>query len=162
MTGVVLFVCTGNICRSPIAQALFNAKARRAGEDKQFVARSAGIWALENQPPSGHAITVMAERGLDISGHRGRSILKHDLAEADSVIVMTRSHRHALVSESPEDQDKIHLMSELKDRVFDIADPYGGVLSEYQACAQLLEELIESGYEKIKSWIQSSQHENPF
>lgn len=162
MIGAVLFVCTANICRSPMAQALFSAKTQRDGEDRQFVARSAGIWALENQPPSGHAITVMAERGLDISGHRGRSITKQDLAEADVVVTMTRSHREALVSEFPDYQHKIHLMSELKDRVFDIADPYGGVLSEYQACAQELEELIESGYKKIKSWIRDSQQLNTF
>jgi protein-tyrosine-phosphatase len=141
-----------------MAEALFNARAWRAGESTQFVARSAGTWALEGQPASGHAITVMAERGIDLSKHRGRTVTHADLADADVVIVMTRSQREALVSEFPETRPKIHLMSEFKNRVFDIADPYGGGLSAYQHCAQELEELIESGYEKIKAWIPSDDH----
>jgi len=156
MTRVVLFVCTGNVCRSPMAAALLNARIHRAGDDGKFVARSAGTWALENQPASGHAITVMAERGIDLSNHRGHTVTREDLAAAAAVIVMTRSHRDALRAEFPESRPKLHLMSELKDRTFDIGDPYGGVLSEYQTCVQELEDLIENGYTKISSWV--SEH----
>jgi protein-tyrosine-phosphatase len=156
MTRVVLFVCTGNVCRSPMAEGFLNAKIHHAGDDGKLVALSAGTWALDNQPASGHAITVMAERGIDISQHRGRTVTRQDLAGADAVIVMTQSHRDALSAEFPESRIKLHLMSELKDRTFDINDPYGGTLPEYEQTAQELLDLVEIGYAKIISWISTS------
>ncbi len=153
MSRRILFVCTGNVCRSPMAAALFNAKARHLGENQAYVARSAGTWALENQPASGHAITVMAQRGIDLTAHRGQIITRKLIEQAAVVIVMTGSHRDALTSEFPAARGKLHLMSELMDRTFDIADPYGGTLAEYQDCAASLEKMIDSGYEKIKTWI---------
>ena len=153
MKRVVLFVCTGNICRSPMSAVLLNAKISRMGDADKLIARSAGTWAMENQPASGHAITVMAERGVDISKHRGRMVTRDELAAADVVIVMTRSHRDALSAEFPDSRLKLHLMSELKERTFDIDDPYGGILSEYQQSAQELQELVEGGYQTILRWI---------
>lgn len=158
MNHLVLFVCTGNVCRSPMAAALFNARARRAGEDQLYVARSAGTWALENQPASGHAITAMAERGIDLSAHRGRTITHDLIGQAAVVMVMTRSHRDALASEFSTARAKTHLMSELIDRTFDIADPYGNTLAEYQDCVASLANLIDSGYEKIKTWTSNTDY----
>ncbi len=156
MIQTILFVCTGNVCRSPMAAALFNARARRANEDQLYHAESAGTWALENQPASGHAIATMAQRGIDIFAHRGRTVTGEMLAAAAVVIVMTRSHAEAIGSEFPAMRRKIHLMSELKDRTFDIADPYGESLEAYETCARELEILIEHGYEKIKAWLSNT------
>jgi protein-tyrosine-phosphatase len=98
----------------------------------------------------------MSRRGVDLSSHRGREITQELIAQADVVIVMTRHHREALGAEFPSERSKIHLMSELQDKCFDISDPYGGTLSEYETCAQQLDELIESGYDKIKWWASSA------
>ncbi|HEX9074262.1 MAG TPA: low molecular weight protein arginine phosphatase [Anaerolineae bacterium] len=157
MSYTVLFVCTGNVCRSPMAAALFNRRARRAGEHDQFTARSMGTWSVDGQPASGFAINMMAERGLDLRTHRARTLTRQDLATADLVIVMTRGHRDALGAEFPEFRNKLHLMSELSGRIYDIADPYGGPLSEYRECARQLEDLIENGYDQIKSWLPLNQ-----
>ncbi len=153
MSHLILFVCTGNVCRSPMAEVLFNARAQRAGESDQYIAQSAGTWALDAQPASTFAVTVMGRRKLDLSCHQGRTITSAMLDAADVVIVMTKSHAEALGSEFPTYRKKIHLMSELQSASFDIGDPIGGTLDEYESCAQELEKLIEVGYAKIKAWI---------
>lgn len=153
MTRVVLFVCTGNLCRSPMAAAFFNAHAASAGEADQYIGLSAGTWAAESQPASGYAVAAMAVRGIDLTSHRAHEITAQAIDEADIVVVMTGSHREALSAEFPQARRKIHMMSELADRTYDIADPYGGAASEYEATAQQLERLISNGYETIKWWI---------
>ena len=74
------------------------------------------------------------------------------MEQADVVIVMTRNHREAINAEFPLFRAKVHLMSELQNRVYDIGDPYGGPLNEYESTARQLEGLIRSGYEQIKQW----------
>ncbi len=151
----ILFLCTGNVCRSPMAAALFNERARGKGEGDAFQALSAGTWALENQPASGYAVTSMAQRGIDLAAHRARTVEAADLESADAVIVMTRSHREAIAAEFPQYRAKVHLMSELKGQSFDVGDPYGGSLADYRRCAKELEELIDTGYNRIKAWTSS-------
>jgi protein-tyrosine-phosphatase len=152
MKHIIYFVCTGNICRSPMAEALFNARAKDLGEHREFVAESAGTWGMDGEPASAYAIQMMRERNIDILAHRGRRFSREMMDQASVVIVMTLSHRDTLIAEFSKSRSKIHMMSELNERMYDINDPYGGSLDEYSYCAQELENLIEIGYEKIKTW----------
>ncbi len=146
---VILFVCTGNICRSPMAAALLRARLEADGRAGEYRVLSAGTWAEEGRPASHYARVVMAERGIDLSDHRAREVTWQMMREADLVLVMTRAHREALQAEFPEAASKIYLLSEMVGKTYDIADPYAGSLQYYAYCAEELAALIDEGYERI-------------
>ena len=152
----VLFVCTGNLCRSPMAEVLLRHRLAQEGLDSWQVA-SAGTWAQNGQPASGYAIQVMAERGLDLRVHRSRPVDRPMMEEADLVLVMTRHHAEALRSEFPDLGNKVWLLSQMGgNRLYDVNDPYGGSLMEYQYCAAELESLIESGLARMRTWVEGA------
>lgn len=113
----VLFVCTGNTCRSPMAEGLFRRLAREAGLDVEV--KSAGIAAVPGSNFAKHAQTVLKERKADFEGS-STSLTPELLAWADVVLVMTAGHKQALLSRSPEHIDKIHLLKEYVNRNPDI------------------------------------------
>lgn len=152
MSRLVLFVCTANVCRSPMAEGLYNAMTQRLGESDQFVAESAGTWAVENQLASSNSIAVLNQRGIDIHAHRARTVTLELLERAAVALVMTRNHAEALRVEFPAQRAKIHMLSELENRRYDIADPFGLGIDVYESCARELEDLLETGYAKIKTW----------
>ena len=143
----ILFVCTGSICRSPMAEAFLERILAR--EDLDYVVRSAGVWAANGRPASPYAIQAMARRGFDISGHRAHSLTRADVEEADLILVMASEHVEAIETVLPQYKPKIHLLSEMAGGHYDIADPMGGPLHEYLQCADELEDLIEQSYPQI-------------
>jgi protein-tyrosine-phosphatase len=151
----ILCVCTGNICRSPMAEALLRRRLEQQGLTGWQV-ESAGTWAVDGRPASRHAVQVMADQGIDLTPHRSRAVNRRLIADTDLVLTMTRDHAEALRVEFPFQAAKIHLLSEMKDgRRYDVDDPYGGPLAEYQACASELANLVEAGLERIKSLAQA-------
>ena len=152
MKPVVLFICTGNICRSPMAVALLKAKMAEQGEPDRFIVASAGTWAVDNQPASENTRRVLEKRGVRLDTHRGRTVTRAMLDEAAVVLTMTRAHLDALQAEFPNVRAKTHLISELVGQFYDIADPYGGSMSEYEATARELERLIDRGYPRLGQW----------
>ena len=147
----VLMVCTGNICRSPMAAALLRRRLEQDEERSDWRVVSAGTWASEGRRASGHAIEEMASRGLDIGSHRSRSVDERLMEQADLVLVMTQNHAEALAATFPDRAEKVHLLSEMVGETYDISDPYGGPRSEYASVARELEGLIDRGYEQIVS-----------
>jgi protein-tyrosine-phosphatase len=146
----ILVVCTGNICRSPMAQALLEHELRRAGLDHQIEVLSAGTAALVGESPSAGSILAMAEQGLDITAHRARQLDGHLVRTADLILVMEEAHRRRLFYNWPEVLPKTFLLSEMAGEHEDIADPYGGPQAEYNHTAARLADLIRRGMPTIR------------
>jgi len=136
-----------------MAEGLLRRKLEREGRAGEFCVASAGMWTADGRPASLEAIQVMAWRGIDISAHRSRMITEEMLAEAALVLTMTRSQAEALRVEFPAYASRIHLLSELVGRSYDIDDPIGSALSNYERTAREIEDLVERGYEQIIKWI---------
>ncbi len=151
----ILLVCTANICRSPMAQALLADKVSRAGDGERFQVESAGTWGLDDEPASGLARATMRARGLDLETHRARTVTAELLRQADLVLVMANDHKDALAAEFPFVRRKLHLVSELAGLHYDIGDPYGKTAAAYESCARELAQLIENGYPRFGEWLAS-------
>ncbi len=142
----ILVVCTANQCRSPMAEGLIRAGLEARGLGDRVVVASSGTWARDGYPATPYAVATLAERGIDIGGHVSRALDPLRVATADLVLVMTESHRQALVAEFPSARGKVMRMSELAGGAWDVADPIGGPLEDYRATANELARLIEAGW----------------
>ncbi len=151
----ILVICTGNICRSPMAAALLRRRLDQDQQRRDWRVVSAGTWATEGRPASGYAIEEMASRGIDLRPHRSRPVDESLMEQADLVLVMTGNHAEALSATFPNHAHKVHLLSEMVGEPHDISDPYGGTRLVYSYIAQELEELIDEGYERIVTLAES-------
>jgi len=141
---MVLFVCTGNTCRSPMAEALFRRLvADRLGcppeeiERHGVVVASAGLAAWAGGPASPAAVDVVAEAGGDLTGHESQPLTESLVRQADVILTMTASHRAAILAQFPEAGGRVSLLS--PDRR-DVIDPIGGSLETYRACGRQIRE----------------------
>jgi protein-tyrosine-phosphatase len=146
---VILFVCTGNLCRSPMATGFLQRRLAEKGLDTRHQVISAGVWAVDDRPASEHAVAVMAERGIDISGHIAHTVNADDVSEADLILVMSREHEQMIRNTWPQYGWKIQRLSEMAGKRQDIPDPYGGPIEEYRDCADTISDFIDRGLERI-------------
>ena len=122
----LLFVCTGNTCRSPMAEALFRKAAAGRGVGERFCARSCGLAASAGA-------AAAAELGADLSEHRSRPATPELLAEADAIYCMSPAHRAAIVSALPQLSGRVFVLDP------PVPDPFGGDLAIYRATARALD-----------------------
>lgn len=141
----ILVVCTGNICRSPMAAALLAREIVAAGLAGQAEVASAGTYAVVGAGASGGSVLAMAERGLDLSGHRGRQLDARLVQEADLILVMEEAHRRSIFYTWPQALRKTFLLSEMVGEHAEIDDPYGGPQEEYEAAAAIIADYVKRG-----------------
>ena len=142
MASLALFVCTGNTCRSPMAEALLRAALPKASA---WRVASAGLAACEGARASSQAVAALDELGLDLRDHRSRPVSPDLMRDAASIIVMTGAHAHLLTSLYPLVRDRVFILRSFDPDSppdSDVADPYLGTPDEYRRCRDLIRRAI--------------------
>lgn len=127
----IVFLCTGNTCRSPMAEGFFRALG---GEEKTGLqAASAGIFTADGLPASEHAVTAAAELGADLTAHRSRMLTREIVESAKYLVCMTGAQYDRVLECFPQAEDKLFTLAGE-----DVSDPFGGNLETYRKCAAQL------------------------
>jgi protein-tyrosine-phosphatase len=145
----ILLVCTGNICRSPLAEALLLRTLKERGIERVTVT-SAGTGAWDGAPASEGAYLVGLERGLDLSGHRARLLTRELVDQADLILTMARHHR-ARVDELG-GEGRVFVLGEYAGKgaeAAEVSDPFGGDLDVYRNTCAELEGLVAATVERL-------------
>lgn len=141
----VLFVCTGNTCRSPMAAALFDKIAMERGLDVRI--ESAGLFAADGEPASTEAVVVMKEYGIDLLGFHAQSINTELLEKCDLILTMTAAHKMVLEQNAA---GKVYTLCEYAGLEGDIPDPFGGSVGDYELCAKRIYEALEKCADRLE------------
>ena len=161
MTKIILFVCTGNTCRSAMAEGIFKKILKERKEDNSsFNILSAGISALPGISPTPEAIKVMSEQGIDISRHHAQELREEIIKKADLILVMANKHKEYVHKEFPFAQNKTFLLKKFtlnnktennkkNERNYEIIDPIGRKIEFYRIIARELKENLEKILDKI-------------
>jgi RpiB/LacA/LacB family sugar-phosphate isomerase len=150
----ILFICTGNVCRSPMAEGIFRKAVQSRGA---FRVLSAGLGAMQGQPPSAHAIQAVREIGIDIASLRSRMVTPELVLQADYILGMTHSHVDTVTLLYPQAAEKTFLLREFDETLDtfekDISDPIGGSYEVYLNCR----DQIEQGIASLLRFIEQSE-----
>jgi protein-tyrosine-phosphatase len=146
----LLFVCTGNQCRSPIAEVLFKREIHTYPTANEWRIESAGTWAYTGKPAHPQVRLAAQEIGLNLSLHRARRIEDVPaLATFDLVLTMERSHKESLKAEFPQLSQRIYLLSEMAGTPYDISDPIGGSPNDFRYTLREIDVLIRTGLPRM-------------
>lgn len=143
----IMFVCTGNICRSAIAEVLLKEKIKKQKLDNEIEAYSSGVMAINGDHPLDTTVDLMQrEYNIDLNDYRAKHITSSHIENMDLILVMTLAHKLSVSSLYPELKDKIYVLKEYvgyEDENIEIQDPYGQSYEVYKECARVIDECID-------------------
>jgi L-threonylcarbamoyladenylate synthase len=141
----ILFVCTGNSCRSPMAAGIMQQKIKEKGKEGLFQISSAGIAGLPGTGATKEAVEIMAEIGIDISRHRSTRLTDNMLKEADLILVMEEAHRDVILLRMPEAAKKVFLLDAYRNPEpgREIPDPIGKSTVDYRQARKMIGGALE-------------------
>jgi protein-tyrosine-phosphatase len=155
----ILFVCSANMCRSPIAEALFRHLIELGKVNSDWEAASAGIWAFDGNRAAEGVVRAMQRRGINIRAHRAQSIRSELVKGSDLILTMEGNHKEALQAAFPKYKDRIYLLTEMVGLSHDIRDPIGGSAADYDDTVDELERLLVDGLGQINALVENTDGE---
>ena len=156
----IVFVCTRNRFRSPLAAAILKRELATHKIPGEWIVESAGSWVHDLVPPTPEAFFEAAKRGLDISSHIAQGIEALDLDSIDLLLVMEQGQKESILLDFPHLTDRIYLLSELSGPAFTIPDPY----VTRETCSDIaieIESLIKTNSGKIATLAKKWNHPQP-